>query len=208
MTWFEHLLYDIVKNTWHKGRFASFLAMAFLCFVIPVMAVYSGFQKQQNIRHHIADHVRNGNEEIEAKHLNAISSTVYDASQEYGIDYRLILALMKVESNFQHDAVSPRGARGLLQIRPVFAKFVAQDMGIQWNGNETADDPGTNIKIGVRVLSDMVHRFYDVTTALRAYNMGPERTRGLPPGKMSSPRGFPGQVLREYHRNIVILPDP
>jgi soluble lytic murein transglycosylase len=194
--------------SWNKVRFGAFLMMLCICLFVPVLAVYSGFQRQQNIRHHIAAHVRNGNEELETRHLNAISRTVYDASREYGIDYRLVLALMKVESNFQHDVVSPMGARGLLQIKPYFAKFVAEDMGITWNGVETIDDPGTNIKIGVRVFSELVHRFYDVTTALRAYNMGPGRTRELPPEKMNSPRGFPGVVLREYHKNIVILPDP
>jgi soluble lytic murein transglycosylase len=193
---------------WYKACFAAFLVMASLCLVVPVAAVYSGLQKQQNIRHHIAAHVRNGNEEIETRDLNTISGSLYDASRQYGIDYRLVLALMKVESNFQHDVVSSRGARGLLQIKPSSAKFVAQDMGIEWNGNETIDDPGINIRIGIRVLSDLVHRFNDVTTALRAYNMGSERTRGLPPGKMNSPRGFPGTVLREYHKNIEILPDP
>jgi TATA-box binding protein (TBP) (component of TFIID and TFIIIB) len=38
--------------------------------------------------------------------------------------------------------------------------------------------------------------------------MGPEKPRELPPEKMTSPQGFPGLVLREYDRNIVILPDP
>lgn len=195
-------------NIKNKTRFAAFLAMVFLCLTIPVLAVYSGFQKQQNIRNHIAIHVRNGNEGIETKHVNAISRALFEASREYGIDYRLILALMKVESNFQHDVVSSMGARGLLQIKPSFARFVAQDMGIKWDGNQTVDDPGNNIKIGTRVLSELVHRFYNVTTALRAYNMGPERTRGLSPERMSSSKGFPGTVLREYHKNIVILPDP
>ncbi len=38
----------------------------------------------------------------------------------------LILALMKIESNFQHNVVSSRGARGLLQVKPSLAKFIAQ----------------------------------------------------------------------------------
>lgn len=192
----------------YKARFAAFLIIAFLCLAIPVLAVYSGLQKQKNIRQQIAVHVRNGNEDLETRHVHAISSSLYETSRQYGIDYRLILALMKVESNFQHDVVSRMGARGLLQIKPSFAKFVAQDIGIEWDGNQTIDDPGNNIRIGVRVLSELVHRFNDVTTALRAYNMGPERTRGLSPEKMNSPRGFPGRVLREYHKNIEILPDP
>lgn len=182
--------------------------MIFICLAILVLAVYSGIQKQRNIRDQIAAHVKTANEDLETKHLNAITSTLYDTSREYGIDYRLILALMKIESNFQHDVVSSMGARGLLQVKPSFAKFVAQDLGIEWDGNRTIDDPGNNIKIGIHVLSELIHRFYDVTTALRAYNMGPTRTRGLPPEKRNSPRGFPGAVLREYHKNIEILPDP
>ena len=208
MTRSEYLLYEICMNTWHKARFAAFLAIVFFGLAVPMLAVYSGFQKRENIRNHIAAHVRSGNDQMGTEHLNAISRALYEASREYGIDYRLILALMKVESNFQHDVVSPMGARGLLQIKPSFARFVAEDIGIKWDGNRTIDDPGNNIKIGVRVFSELVHSFYDVTTALRAYNMGPERTRGLKPEKMNSPRGFPGVVLREYHKNIEILPDP
>lgn len=194
--------------TWYRARFAAFLIMVSLSLVVPLLTVYSGSKKQENIRHRIAAHVRNGNEDLETRHLNEISSVLYATSREYGIDYRLILALMKVESNFQHDAVSPMGARGLLQVKPSFAKFVAQDIGIKWDGDQTVDDPGNNIRIGVRVLSELVHRFYDVTIALRAYNMGPGRTRAMTPEKLNSPRGFPGLVLREYHKNIVILPDP
>ncbi len=194
--------------SWYKARFIAFLIVAALSFTIPVLAVYSGLEKQRNIRKQIAIHVKNANDDLETGQLNDISRVLYETSREYGIDYRLVLALMKVESNFQHDVVSPRGARGLLQVKPSFVRFVAQDLGIEWNGNRTVDDPGNNIRIGIRVLSELVHRFNDVTTALRAYNIGPEKTRGLSPDKKNSPRGFPGEVLREYHKNIEILPDP
>jgi len=47
-----------------------------------------------------------------------IASFVYVESKSHEVDYRLVLAVMKVESNFRLDAVSPKGARGLLQIKP------------------------------------------------------------------------------------------
>jgi len=50
--------------------------------------------------------------------LKTIANTVYEESQQYNLDYRLILAVMKVESNFRHNAISRKGARGLLQIKP------------------------------------------------------------------------------------------
>jgi len=204
----EQLVYELCMINGYRARFAAFLTMVILCFTIPAAAVYSSFQKQHHIREQITLHLRNANENLNEKDLRAISRTVYEASKKHGIDYRLVLALMKVESNFRHDAVSEMGARGLLQVKPSLAKFMARDMGIEWKGNHTLDDPGNNIRIGIRFLSELVHRFYCVTTALRAYNMGPERTSELPPEKMTSPRGFPGLVLREYDRNIVILPDP
>lgn len=208
MTSPEQLVYEICMTNWYWVRFGAFLTIVVLCFAIPVTAVYSSFQKQQHIREQIVLHLRNANANLNEKDLRAISRTVWEASKKYGIDYRLVLALMKVESNFRHDAVSEMGARGLLQVKPSLAKYMASDMGIEWKGNRTIDDPGNNIRIGIHFLSELVHRFYCVTTALRAYNMGPERTRELPPEKMTSPRGFPGLVLREYDRNIVILPDP
>lgn len=201
-------MYELCMINGYWARFGAFLIMVILCFTIPAAAVYSSFQKQQHIREQIALHLRNANENLNEKQLRAISRTVYETSKKHGIDYRLVLALMKVESNFRHDAVSGMGARGLLQVKPSLAKFMARDMGIEWNGNRTIDDPGNNIRIGIHFLSELVHRFYCVTTALRAYNMGPERTQDLPPEKMASARGFPGLVLREYDKNIVILPDP
>jgi soluble lytic murein transglycosylase len=186
----------------------SLMIIMVLCFAVSVTALYSGIHKRQLIRDSIALHIKSGNEGLATHELHAISHTLYETSRQYGMDYRLILALMKIESNFQHDAVSPMGARGLLQIKPSFAKFVAKDIGIEWDGNRTVDDPGNNIRIGVRVLSEFVHRFNNVTTALRAYNMGPQKTRGLSPDRMASPKGFPGLVLREYDKNIIILPDP
>jgi len=204
----EQLVYELCMISWYWTRFGIFLIMVVLCFAVPVAAVYSSFQKQQHVREQIVLHLRNANENLSEKDLRAISRTLYETSKKHGIDYRLVLALMKVESNFRHDAVSGMGARGLLQVKPSLAKFMAPGMGIEWEGNHTLDDPGNNIRIGIHFLSELVHRFRCVTTALRAYNMGPERTKGLPPEKMTSPRGFPGLVLREYDKNIVVLPDP
>lgn len=152
--------------------------------------------------------MKNMNNELEDSALKNISHTLYEESRHNGIDYRLILALIKVESNFQHDAVSPMGARGLLQVKPSLAKFMADDMGIKWNGNKTIDDPGNNIRIGVRFLSELVEKFQDINTALRAYNIGPSKTQELAREKMASPKGFPGLVLEEYNKNTGLLPDP
>ncbi len=195
-------------NSFYGPRFALFLILFLLFTTIPGVVFYATLHKQKNIKDHIALHIKNENANLEENTLNAISHTLYDESRQHGIDYRLILALMKVESNFQHDAVSPMGARGLLQVKPSLAKFMAGDMGIAWKGNKTIDDPSNNIRIGVRFLSQLIDTFRNLNSALRAYNIGPVRIKELSREKMVSPGGFPGLVLSQYNKNTEVLPDP
>ena len=49
---------------------------------------------------------------LEDEELKAISETVYDESMRYNVDYRLVLAIMKVKSNFRYDAVSAERSTG------------------------------------------------------------------------------------------------
>ena len=63
--------------------------------------------------------------------LKTIANSIYEESQKYAIDYRLILAVMKVESNFKNEAISRKGACGLLQIKPSLAKYIARDRSLR-----------------------------------------------------------------------------
>lgn len=101
---------------------------------------------------------------------------VYDESSRYNLDYRLILALVKIESNFRYDAVFEQGARGLLQVKPALAKYIAEDLGIRWRGDETFDEPEENIKIGL-VFSKLIQNFQSINLALHAYYVGNKAPR-------------------------------
>jgi soluble lytic murein transglycosylase-like protein len=75
----------------------------------------------------------------------------------------LVEAVIAVESGFRQNAVSPRGARGLMQLMPATAK--------RW-GVQDVHDPQENIAAGARHLRMLLDRYRRVDLALAAYNAG------------------------------------
>jgi soluble lytic murein transglycosylase len=196
MLWFQRI------------RFFSFVLLLLLCFLVPLGSIYTNIVKKEHITKQITEHLKKENINIEDNTARTISRVVYEASASYGLDYRLVLALMKIESNFKHDAVSSMGARGLLQVKPSVAKFIAQDAGIRWDGHRTLDEPDSNIKIGIHFFSQLLRDFESINVALKAYNMGPTKVKELSQNNMQSTKGFPGLVMNEYRKNTSTFPSP
>lgn len=93
-------------------------------------------------------------------------------SQKYNIEPVLIFSLIKTESNFNKDAISSKGAVGLMQIMPSTAIFIADEL--KFN-NFTVDDlliPKINIEFGVYYLNYLIKKFENIDTAICAYNAG------------------------------------
>ena len=97
-------------------------------------------------------------------------------SSEYGIDHRLILAIIAQESQFDVSASSRRGAVGLMQLMPLTSAEIAEDLEF--------DEPhpvAGNIQSGVYYFAKLVQLFYNtdrddhLRLALAAYNAGPSR---------------------------------
>ncbi len=104
-----------------------------------------------------------------------IAETIRAASERHQVNERLVEAVAWRESGFNPLAVSPKGARGVMQLMPGTARLLGVD----------ARDPAGNIDGGADYLSRMIRRFDgDTARALAAYNAGPEaveRYHGVPP---------------------------
>lgn len=109
---------------------------------------------------------------------NSLDTIIRGASERWGVDPVLVKAVIKAESNFDPEAVSRAGARGLMQLMPGTARLM---------GVKDIHDPTENVEGGVRYLRRLLKNFnWDVTLALAAYNAGETAVRkygGIPPFK-------------------------
>jgi soluble lytic murein transglycosylase len=92
-----------------------------------------------------------------------------------GVSPALALAVARQESRFVRDAVSPAGARGLMQLLPGTARAVARDAGLPVDVGRLTVDPDYNAALGTRYLGGLLDRFDDTALAAAGYNAGPSR---------------------------------
>ena len=105
-----------------------------------------------------------------------IDDFVNAASLKHGVDPALIQSVIHAESGFNPNAVSRKGAQGLMQLMPATASRL---------GVTNSLDPAANVDGGTQYLRQLLERYNnDLVKALAAYNAGPERVeryKGVPP---------------------------
>ncbi len=128
--------------------------------------------------------------------MQFIHTFVDDAATEFSLEPALIRAVIRVESNFDHRAVSPVGARGLMQLMPPTAES------LQLREALNSARPRANIRAGTKYLRSLINRFRgDLELALAAYNAGPsavEKYGRIPPYKET--QNYVKKVLAELKR--------
>jgi soluble lytic murein transglycosylase-like protein len=128
-----------------------------------------------------------------------LAEAIYEEAERYNQDPKFILALIAIESSFQNQSVSEKGAKGLMQLMPYVAESLAQELGIEWNGDPTLFNPSLNIRMGIHYLSQLILDFDDVRVAMAAYNYGPTYVKSLIERRQRIPVHYYRRVLTAYH---------
>jgi soluble lytic murein transglycosylase len=126
------------------------------------------------------------------RQVASYDALISEAAARHGLPPALVKAVIAAESNFDPQAVSRKGAQGLMQLMP----GTATDLGV-----ENPFEAEQNVRGGARYLAHLYARFGDWSHALAAYNAGPEavdRHRGIPP--YAETREYVERVLAYYRR--------
>ena len=98
----------------------------------------------------------------------------------FAVDRALLFALIRQESEFRTRALSRAGARGLMQLMPATASYIARDRSLRWSNKRRLYEPELNLKLGQNYIEYLLD--YDFTDGsliklLAAYNGGPGNLR-------------------------------
>jgi hypothetical protein len=122
-----------------------------------------------------------------------LNQVVNEASGRYRLDPDLVNSVIKAESDFNAHAVSPKGARGLMQLMP----GTASQLGVP-----NAFDPQANVEGGTKYLRELLEKYnFDIVKALAAYNAGPqtvERFGGVPP--YYETKAYVARIVRDFNK--------
>ena len=92
-------------------------------------------------------------------------------ANEYNVDEYLIYAIIKAESNFEPNAESHRGAKGLMQLMYSTAEDISKRIGIELNEDNILE-PDININLGTKYIFMLIQKYNNINLALAAYNAG------------------------------------
>ena len=159
-----------------KKIFNIALALVFLIIVIPSRLSYSTVVPKEPATDKLSQPISQASNQMLANKntRSYYQSIVLSKSKEYGIDWQLIMAIIDQESKFDENAVSEKGAHGLMQLMPNTQMDIANNLDNIFNSQG-------NIDIGINYFSRLYRLFESstdedrISLTLAAYNAGPSR---------------------------------
>lgn len=157
--------------------------------------------REQAIVHELTTHSRS----LSAEQASLTAQAICHEAYVRGYDPLLFLAVIHVESHYDHLAISPSGAEGLMQLMPATASWAADQYALPWLVVDSFD-PVTNVQIGMHYLIELHRRFGNLDITLTAYNRGPTATARimkefgeLPESLLNA---YSNKVLRQYQQLV------
>ena len=134
---------------------------------------------------------------------------VMATASEFNVDPYLVFAIIRAESKYQTSAQSPVGARGLMQIMPETAYWIAAQMKMENFKEDDLHDPAVNIRLGCWYLKNLNSEFKgSIPLEVAAYNAGRGKVKqwlqeGKWDGNQRNMEGIPFPETRQYVKNVL-----
>lgn len=111
---------------------------------------------------------------LSAERRGPLATAIVNESIGGNFDPLFIAAVIRYESAFNRNAISPKGARGLMQLMPSTGQFISASEDISWKGTHALHDANYNLRLGIAYLNHLADTFKgDWKRVLIAYNWGP-----------------------------------
>lgn len=134
------------------------------------------------------------------REVRELSDLILQLSRRFHFPPALILSVIDVESRFNPQALSQKGAMGLMQIKPDTAEYVATKMRIPYRGGHSLFDPKINVYISIHYMKELREQFRDPEVYLAAYNYGPGAISKIIRNGDPVPSRYYNKVMRSYHK--------
>ncbi len=134
---------------------------------------------------------------------------VFSAAYDNQVDPYLVFAIIRAESKFQSTAESPVGAKGLMQIMPETAEWIAMQRGIENFDTAELHQPKVNIQFGCWYLDNLSQEFNgNLPAVIAAYNAGRGKVgewiqSGQWDGSLESAEDIPFAETKQYVGNVL-----
>ncbi len=139
-----------------------------------------------------------------------ISRLIVHLSHEYKVDPLLVMAIIKVESDFKPEARSNVGAIGLMQLMPIVIREVGEEVSVSTRAD--LYNPYKNIRLGVHYFTYLRDKYRNnLEYTLMAYNIGPTALDDLMTRPNTIPTGYYRKVMKYYdlyRKKLLTTPTP
>lgn len=144
---------------------------------------------------------------LDLRYPMAFETMVTELAEETRLPSHWIYAVMRQESRYDSHAVSPVGARGLMQLMPATAQRAAKRYGVPYQGVDDLFKPEINIQLGSQYLAQLMRQFNNPIQATAAYNAGPSRVKSwnkrFPEDRRLWVESIPFEETRHYVKSVM-----